>query len=331
MRILLVGIGYRDYPQTYANSLRALGHDVDLYVGLRQFDLVTRLHRLLRVRVPNLLGAHRDYLHSEQLRFRSFVRRLGSRRYDLALFANADRLATDAILSELSTKAALSGVWLLDDVGTIATSRLDLRSFDRLASFNERQARAIAENLERVVDFVPQGFASIASDGRASWSERPLFVGAPYPSRRDAALAVRAAGVPIEVVGRMWPSWVSPADDLLLTGDVTLGQSIAMSGRSRICVNGHRSPDTGVSPRVFEIGGAGGVIVTDNEHAPQFFEPGVEMLHWREPQEAAEHVVRLRREPLRAAELAHRAQARVLAEHTIPHRLVALLEGWGLD
>lgn len=329
MRILLVGLAYRGYTQTFATALRSLGHDVDSYIGARQFDLATRLRRVAQVRIPNLLGARRDYLHSERQRFRSFVRGSAGG-YDLALFANAERLATDEALSELAPKAGLSGVWLLDDVEAAATSNLDFRSFDRLASFNERQAADISAELARTVDFVPQGFAPVVPDARAPWSERPLFIGAPYPSRREAAAAVRALGVPIEVVGRMWPRWVDAADDLQLTGDVSLERSIAMSERGRICVNGHRAPDTGVSPRVFEIGGAGGLIVTDNVHAPQFFDPGSEMLHWNDPAEAADHVARAVREPLRAAEMSRRARARVLAEHTIAHRLVALLDGWGL-
>jgi spore maturation protein CgeB len=330
LRILLVGIGYRGYPQTYAHALRTLGHEVELYIGLRQYHLATRLHRLARVTIPNIVGAQRNYLHSEQARFRAFVSRSRSR-HDLVLFANADRLATDAIVSDLASRGGVVGLWLLDDVGTIATSDLDFRSFDRLASFNESQAAELSSELGRKIDFVPQGFAPITPDPRAPWSPWPLIVGAPYPSRREAALSILGAGVPIEVVGRRWPKWVEAADDLRITGDVTLERSVAMSGGGRICVNGHRSPDTGVSPRVFEVGGAGGVIVTDNVQAPRFFEPNVEMLSWSEPAEAADHVQRIIREPRRGAALARRAQARVSAEHTIAHRFRSLLGGWGLD
>ncbi len=74
-----------------------------------------------------------------------------------------------------------------------------------------------------------------------------------------------------------------------MTGDVPLPKSLALSANGCICVNAHRSVHTGVSPRVFEIGGAGGLIVTDNMYAEEFFDLGSEALHWVDPETAVDH------------------------------------------
>lgn len=329
MRVLLIGIGYRGYTETYERALAGLGHDVTTYVGLRQYDWPTRLHRALTVRLPRLIGVRRDYLWSEQSRFRRSLRQ-ASGRFDLALFVNADRLANDEILDELRAHASASGVWLLDDFDTIPRFGLDFSSFDHRASFNPVEAESLTGSLGIPFDYVPQGFAPIAGTG-APASRRPLIVGAPYPSRRAAVSSLTGAGIDVEVVGDLWPRWVPASPAIRCTRDVTLSASVGMSGEGRICVNGHRSAGTGVSPRVFEIGGAGGVIVTDGTHVPEFYEPEREMIHWSDADELGDRVQRLLRDAPRAQAMAERARRRTLSEHTIAHRLQSLLAGWGFE
>lgn len=327
MHILLVGVGYRGYTETYERALKALGHRVTTYVGLRQYHLATRLRRVAQVRIPNLLGAKRNYLWSEQDGFSQWLRK-SKTSFDLALFVNSDRLANDKTLAALSERGIASGIWLLDDIGTLPRYALDLRSFDFLASFNPVEARTQSESLGRVCDYVPQGFAPVP-EVSVPWSERPLIVGAPYPSRRLAAETLTTASIPVDLVGRMWPQWIEPSENARLFGDVSLAESVWMSAAGRICINGHRNPNTGVSPRVFEIGGAGGLIVTDNQRACDFLEPNREMLAWSNQDDLLEHVQRARREPAFARRIAAAGHKRVMAEHTIERRFQTLLAGWG--
>ncbi|MGW9631491.1 glycosyltransferase family protein [Agromyces sp. NPDC055520] len=324
-----MGIGYRGYTATYKQALTSLGHDVTFYVGLRQYDFLTRARRALTVSLPRAFGVQRDYLWSEQSRFQAFVRRNVSS-FDLALFVNAERLANDETLYELSGLATASGVWLLDDFETLPRSALDFASFDHRATFNPSEAHSLTEALGIGFDYVPQGFAPIAAaPAPATPSRRPLVLGAPYPSRRAAVRALVEAGVAVDVVGRLWPEWVSPSDWIEHQGEVSLACSISISGDARICVNGHRSPGTGVSPRVFEIGGAGGVIVSDGIHVPEFFEQGTEMIHWSHADELVELVMPFLRQPSLASAMAEQSRRRTLSEHTIAQRFSQLLSAWG--
>ena len=329
MRILLVGVGYRGYTPLYAQALASLGHTVTTYVGLRQHDLKTRLHRLAAVRIPNAVGARRDYLWSEQARFHAWLRRTEPA-VDLALFANADRLANDEILHDLASRRIPSAVWLLDDVGTLSTSRLDFRSFDFHATFSGAQRPVLEAQFGRPVHYVAQGFAPIVFHPRRQPWVSALVLGAPYPSRRAAVQTLEDAEFPVEVAGRAWSRHLSASGLVHLHGDVSLEDSVGMSSNARLCVNGHRDREAGVSPRVFEIAAAGGVLVDDNPRTPEFFEPGAEMLSWSEPSEITESAQRLRRDRSAAAAMGQRARRRVLAEHTIDKRFVQLLNGWGL-
>lgn len=330
MHILLVTIGYRGYGPLYSDALAALGHEVTTFVGLRQRHLPTRLRRVVRVRIPAALGIERDYLWSEQSRLRSFLR-WNKARYDLVLFANSSQLADDAMLAEVSERGMRSALWMLDDVDTVKTSGLDLRSFEYLASFNGIECAELNRMWGRQVLFVPQGFASIPFVPSGEVTSRILLIGAPYPSRRAAVRSLLSAGLDVDLVGSTWSSYEREDRHLRMSADVSLSDSLSMSAGGRTCVNGHRSPTTGVSPRVFEIGGAGGLIVSDNVNAPEFFEPGVEMLHWSEPDQAADHALRARQDARFAASIALRGHRRTLAEHTLDKRFAALLAGWGFS
>ena len=68
-----------------------------------------------------------------------------------------------------------------------------------------------------------------------------------------------------------------------------------------------------------------GTVVADNQDdLPLCFEPGHEVLVYRDVDELNDLYVRLRREPERAAAVGEAGRRRVLAEHTYGHRLTAL-------
>src|SRR4051794_11898213 len=123
MRILLIALGHRGYAPLQARSLSSLGHEVTLYTGLKAHDLVTRLRRVVLVRVPSLLGRDRHYLWSEQTRLRSYLRRK-TESFDLVLFLNAHSLATDELLAELRDRGQRTGLWMLDETDTVLTDGL---------------------------------------------------------------------------------------------------------------------------------------------------------------------------------------------------------------
>jgi len=81
----------------------------------------------------------------------------------------------------------------------------------------------------------------------------------------------------------------------------------------------------GLNQRHFDPYLAGTPVVADNQDdLPLCFEPGHEVLVYRDVDELNDLYVRLRREPERAAAVGEAGRRRVLAEHTYGHRLTAL-------
>lgn len=330
LRILLVSLGYRGYASHYAEALRRNGHTVTSYVGMRQGDLLTRAHRVLGVRLPNALGADRHYLHSEQVRLARFIGRLRSP-VDFALFVNAQQLATDDLLSELGSRGCPTGLWLLDDADTLETDGLSLGAFDRLATFNPSECESISTMSGRACPYIPQAIAPITGYKGRPATDRPLLVGAPYPRRRAVVEAMAAADIGVDLVGKTWADFRSDLGSAHLFGDVSLTETLAMSSNARICLSAHRRIDTGLSPRIFEIAAAGGLIVTDNRYAADCFEPGTEMLLWHHVGEAVEYAARARAEPAWRVARAAAGTRRALAEHTLQKRFESLFRAWGVS
>lgn len=324
----MVAQGYRGYPPYYAAALRSLGHDITTFVGMRQYDLPTRVRRALRVRLPNLVGANRSYAWAEQARLRAFLRRKGER-FDLCLFVNAHPLVTDDLLVELRSRGSVSGLWLLDD----HEDRDDLSpgSFDHLASFSQRDAIRLKRDTGRSCDYVPQGFAPVPFRPPREPHSVPLILGSPSGGRQEVAAAMVRAGIPVHLVGRTWGDFYRPSRAVRMTGDVSLPRSLTLSAGARVNLTSHRDPTTGVSPRVFEIAAAGGVLLTDNAAALDFYENGAEALHFSDPAQAVHHVRRLLRSPRWAERIARQGRRRTMAEHTLDKRFAALLSAWGWD
>jgi len=90
-------------------------------------------------------------------------------------------------------------------------------------------------------------------------------------------------------------------------------------------VRNERNVMAGLNQRHFDPYLAGTPVIADNQDdLPLCFEPGQEVLVYRDADELNDLYVRLRREPERAAAVGAAGRRRVLAEHTYGHRLAAL-------
>ncbi|MHB1329401.1 MAG: glycosyltransferase family protein, partial [Gemmatimonadales bacterium] len=83
---------------------------------------------------------------------------------------------------------------------------------------------------------------------------------------------------------------------------------------------------TGANRRVFEIAGIGTVQLVDAKaDIARSFVPDEEVVLFRSPAELRERALDLLANPARRAEIAARARARTLREHTWRHRLETLI------
>lgn len=87
----------------------------------------------------------------------------------------------------------------------------------------------------------------------------------------------------------------------------------------------------GLNQRSFEPPACGAVVLNDDlADLPRCFEPGREILVYRDAEELNALVARLWREPEFAERVATAGRRRVLAEHTYEHRMATILNDLGL-
>lgn len=96
-------------------------------------------------------------------------------------------------------------------------------------------------------------------------------------------------------------------------------------------VRNEANVEHGLNQRSFEALACGAVVLNDDlADLPLCFEPGREILVYRDADELNTLMARLRREPEFAMQIAEAGRQRVLAEHTYAHRVQTILHDLGL-
>jgi spore maturation protein CgeB len=193
--------------------------------------------------------------------------------------------------------------------------------------------------------FLPMGFdpdiyrkMDMGPGDAGHYGSDVAFVGTMVPNRvaafeRLGFQGLKIWGPPVSVHG----PWLTGASPLApcYTGVAPLGEEAAkVYSASSIIIGMHCNFGehvSNVTPRLFEVPGCGGFLLTDhNSQVGLFFDTQNEMATYRDLPELKEKVRYFLGNPSRRAEMAERAHRRAHAEHTYKHRLqqmFSLVEG----
>jgi len=164
--------------------------------------------------------------------------------------------------------------------------------------------------------------ASEAAEGAAR-ADRLVFVANPTPAR---IATLRALREPVALHGPGWSAM--PAGPHEVHPRRVPAEAVgALYRRHRAVLNIRNETHVlaGLNQRNFDPFLRGAAVLTDPQpDLERCFDPGREVLVWREPAEIDELSARLRREPEAVAAIAERGRRRVLAEHTYAARLATL-------
>jgi spore maturation protein CgeB len=161
----------------------------------------------------------------------------------------------------------------------------------------------------------------------AARTARMVFIGNPTPGRRAV---VGQVAEPVVLYG---PGWKSGAGHEVHAGRIGANRVMGVLAAHRFALNIRNEFNvlSGLNQRNFQPCAAGAALITDDQgDLEACFEPGDEVLVWRDTTELNALYDRARRDPDFAAALAARGRARVLADHTYAHRLATLTEALGL-
>ena len=172
--------------------------------------------------------------------------------------------------------------------------------------------------------------AALAAVAETGQPRRPdlVFVANPTPERQATVLRLR------ERVVLYGPGWQRPREGVheVNAYRVPLGDlgGIYLAHAGVLNMRNETHVLDGLNQRNFDPFLCGAAVVTDPQRdLERCFEPGREVLVWREPAEIDAISARLRREPGWAAAVAERGRRRVLAEHTYAARLRTLARAAG--
>jgi spore maturation protein CgeB len=159
------------------------------------------------------------------------------------------------------------------------------------------------------------------------------FVGAGYHNRRSMFLHL--ADLPFRIWGTEWPA-ARPFDRLVAEEGrrVTPEEYVRIFNATDINLNLHSCPerdgvDPGgdfVNPRTFELAACGAFQLVDARvHLPECFEIGKEIVVFRNLEELRTQIHYFLEHEKERKEIAQRARARALSEHTYEHRMRTML------
>jgi len=168
---------------------------------------------------------------------------------------------------------------------------------------------------------------TLTEDEAARFPSPVAFVGSHYPFRERFAREL--AGYPVRLWGAGWDRAASPAVRAMAAGGPVWGRAkLAVYTGSTLSLNHHHPMNdiAGVNTRAFELAASGACQVADfREELVSLFEPGREVLTYRDPAELRRVVDYHLAHPDEARAIGQNGLKRALAEHTLRHRIEEIL------
>ena len=327
-----MGPVFHGYTTSIADALRRAGHTVDVHHYDAHRGVPDRLRTKLGTELPGLVGLQGETGRVGRRRTDEAVQALRASRPDVVLAIKADVLDA-GFWQEVRRAGSLSHLWLYDELRRTALDPQVLGAVDVITSYSALDTE----------DLVGRGLPAthVANGYDASLPVLPrpsgdvLFVGARYPNREALLVALHDRGLPVRAVGRDWShhpldrlrTWDVRRPRVPASRDVDRATSYGLMAGAAANLNLHHDQD-GFTMRTFEIPGTGGVQLVDREDVALHYEPGREVLVYRDADEAADLAGRALREPAWARRVAEAGRRRTLAEHTLDHRVRDLEALW---
>lgn len=312
MRILLVGRqgSINHWLEDVASGLRAAGHDIRLAHVRRPW-----LGRGVETALGGPLAA---MLARQSVAFAP----------DLMLVVGGFHIPPIALdaLATTPRRPPLVG-WVGDMFGpeaAIQASRYDLVAYtDKGLADRHGQLDLPAGRL-----FLPHGVDPSRNAPSLPRSDRIVFVGAATPGR---LAVVRAAGGGLSLFGPGWES-VRGGPHRVRSGRIAHRRVLGLYARHLAALNmrNERNVLGGLNQRSFDPYLSRTPVLSDDQpDLAECFEPGREVLVWRDAAELDILHRRLLRDPAEALRIGEAGHLRLMGEHTFAHRLAAILAALG--
>lgn len=332
LRILLVAPAFHGYGESIAGALRRAGHDVQTHAYDLNATLGAKVRTKLLHELPDRLGSEAGARRRRVEMTARATAAVRDARPDVIITVKGDGLAAD-YWHAVDASGARQLLWLYDELARmqfdedVLTSRPSIVSYSPhdVAGLSRRGLRA-AHVLDAFDDTI--AFTPIRSDD-------VVFVGARYPERTRILEGLHQRGVSVRAYGRDWSrhpadrlrTWQVDRPDIPTGRDVSRAEAYAITAGAVGAINSHTDQD-GFTMRTYELPGTGSLQLIDRPDIDQLYEPGREVLVFRDLDELNDHCRRAQRDREWARGIAEAGRARTLAHHTFDHRVPQLESAW---
>jgi spore maturation protein CgeB len=200
--------------------------------------------------------------------------------------------------------------------------------YDLIAYTDSALVRRHGElGLKAQAAFAPHAVVQRRSPPSMTRRQRLMFLATPTPGRRAA---IEALTSPLTLYGRGWPSGARrEAVSRRIRPSEILG--LYATHLAALNIRSDNNVIDGLNQRNFQPALTSTPLIADDQaDLPLCFEPGREVLVWRQPAEIDAHFERLRRSPDEARAIGQAFRHRVLAEHTYGRRLESMRQALGV-
>ncbi|WP_196795148.1 CgeB family protein [Mariprofundus ferrooxydans] len=162
---------------------------------------------------------------------------------------------------------------------------------------------------------------------RADLCRYPVsFVGSTYGNRKQWVELLKQRGIHVDAFGYGWPNGPVAAEDI--AGIMRESQVSLNFGDSGVVIeDGKPVRSRQIKARVFEVPGAGGLLVTEKaEHLDEYYVPGEEIIVFDDIDDLVEKTEYLLAHPDRRDAIAQAGYARTKAEHSYESRFGPLIK-----
>lgn len=329
-RLLVVSPAFHGYWESIQRAFEKLGHEVRTH-RYDARDLHAKLTHKISVELPARLGRDTSPLVRHEVTA-STIHALRDFRPQVVLAVKGDLLDT-AFHDAAADQRARTAVWVYDELPNTAFTRESLAAFDSRASYSGRDCATVqAWGLSCAL--VPDAFDPDIPVTAIPTGEI-VQIGAKYPARVEALLALAAAGLPVRSYGREWSrhpydvarTWGGRRPAVPGGREMSRAQAMGLMAGAPAALNVHGSHD-GFNMRTFEAAGAGALQLIDRTDVGELYEPGREIVPFTSVEELVEAARRALADPAWSAAIRRAGRKRTLAEHTFKHRARALEDLW---
>jgi spore maturation protein CgeB len=333
VKVLFVGQPYSEksvWSRIQIKALQESGCQVTVFderlshlPGLRW--LPHRISRRLKQRLPAL--AAKDTVAMNRMLLAT-VRRIGPH---LLLASKGMHVYPDSI-QRIGRAGVITANWFPDDIQHLEWLRSALKVYSHVFSFDSYTTSLFRGEGATNVHYLPLGCdpqlhrsVPLSQQERVQYACDVAFVGALYPERLEALRVLK------DLDCKIWGYSEWQQTDLagLYQGPIDNGEPLAkLYSACRIALNIHfASPAHGANYRTFEIAGCGACqVVSSRADIPALFEPGKEIVIYKDLAELRERVDSCLSDDRKRAAVAEAGQVRAHREHTVRQRMEQILD-----